>query len=76
MEPWPQRTSLARISRLGTECASAPSESTRFRLVCMASEPCPSGSMRMRPVNTERAASPTAPFRYMLEVVCGARWPT
>ena len=40
VEPWVQRTSLARISSCGVECTSASRESSRLRFICQASVFC------------------------------------
>src|SRR5437879_10335113 len=61
-EAWLQERSFSSISRLGTELAWAPSESTRFLLVWKAFVPAAPFLTRMRPVYTERARSSTAPL--------------
>ena len=65
-------TSLASISRLGTERASAPSVSTRLRLVWNATDFSASGRMRMRPEYTDCAVSSTAPLNSRSLRVLGA----
>ncbi len=49
------RTSFASISRFGIDSASAPSVSTRLRLVWYAFAFCASGRRRTRPEYTDRA---------------------
>ena len=67
-------TSSASISRLGTDFASAPSVSTRLRLVWNATDFWALRRMRMRPEYTDCAVSSTAPLNRRSLRVLGASW--
>ena len=55
VEPWVHLTSSAKISSCGLVLTSASSESSRLRLVCLASVFCARGWTWMRPLKTPRA---------------------
>ena len=69
VEPWPHTTSSHSISRFGTECALAPSDRTRLRLVSKVDVLVALGQIFSSPVKTDSASSSTAPFRKTSERV-------